>query len=72
MLYKLIEYLSLANSICKNIPMKFFSGEKPNDIKKLFINFDKLREIYNKNELIIFKIWNVFDIYEILYDNQYR
>ena len=70
MLYKLIEYLSLANSICKNIPMKFFCGEKPNDIKKLFINFDKLREIYNKNELIIFKIWNVFDIYEILYDTE--
>ena len=70
MLYKLIEYLSLANSICKNIPMKFFCGEKPNDIKKLFINFDRLREIYNKNELIIFKIWNVFDIYEILYDTE--
>ena len=50
--------------------MKFFSGEKPNDIKKLFINFDKLREIYNKNELIIFKIWNVFDIYDILYDTE--
>ena len=70
MLYKLIEYLSLANSICKNIPMKFFCGEKPNDIKKLFINFDRLREIYNKNELIIFKIWNVVDIYEILYDTE--
>jgi hypothetical protein len=50
--------------------MKFFYGEKPNDIKKLFINFDRLREIYNKNELIIFKIWNVVDIYEILYDTE--
>ena len=62
MFYRILENISINNPIPKKIPLNKISDEFANDL----IDFSGLQNIFN-NELNIFKVWNQFDIHDILY-----
>ena len=71
MFYKIIEYLSLNESINPYIELSSIiksQNDEDTNIKNILSDFDKIREIY-RNELSIFKIWYTIRIEQILYES---
>ena len=65
MFYRILENISINNPIPKKIPLNKISDKFANNL----IDFSKLQNIFN-NELNIFKVWNQFDIHDILYNKE--
>ena len=65
MFYRILENISINNPIPKKIPLNKISDEFANDL----IDFSRLQDTFN-NELNIFKVWNQFDIHDILYNKE--
>ena len=71
MFYKIIEYLSLNESINPYMELSSIiksQNDEDINIKNILSDFDKIREIY-RNELSIFKIWYIIRIEQILYED---
>ena len=63
MFYRILENISINNPIPKKIPLNKISDEFANNL----IDFSWLKKNTFNNELNIFKVWNQFDIHDILY-----